>query len=88
MEEPIPRRRGGQPGNRNAVKHGLRTAEMNALRAEVRLAVQKAKALAAAAWSAELSRGLTLAGVGAGLACHAEIAGSPRRVGQSEAFGG
>jgi hypothetical protein len=49
-EAPVRRGRGGQPGNRNAVKLGLRTAEMNALRAEVRIAVQKAKALAAMAW--------------------------------------
>jgi len=52
-----PARRGsGAPlGNRNAVKHGRRTAEMRALRAEVRLAVQKAKALAAVAWSLDPS---------------------------------
>jgi hypothetical protein len=49
-EAPARRHRGGQPRNRNAVKHGQRTAEMNALRSEVRLAVQKAKALAAVAW--------------------------------------
>jgi len=49
------RRRGGQPGNRNAVKHGQHTAEMRALRAEVRFAVQKAKSLAAAAWNLKAS---------------------------------
>jgi hypothetical protein len=48
-----PARRGpGAPfGNRNAVKHGRHTAEMRALRAEVRFAVLKARALAALAWA-------------------------------------
>ena len=54
-EAPI-RRRGGQPGNSNALKHGRRTAQMTALRAEVRFAVGKAKALAAAAWSLDPPR--------------------------------
>jgi hypothetical protein len=46
-----PRRRGGQPGNRNAVKCGQHTAQMRTLRAEVRFAVLKAKTLAKAAWA-------------------------------------
>ena len=49
------RQRGGQPGNQNAVKHGQRTAQMRALRADVRMAVQKAKALAAMAWASAAS---------------------------------
>jgi hypothetical protein len=53
---PAQRGRGGQPGNRNAVKQGRRTAEMDALRVEVRFAVRKAKALAAAAWSLDPPR--------------------------------
>ena len=48
------RKRGGQPGNRNALKHGRRTAQMVQLRAEVRFAVLKTRALAAAAWSLPL----------------------------------
>ena len=58
-DPPIRRRRGGQPGNRNAVKLGLRTAEMNALRADVRIAVHKAKAPAAMAWASPISRSRT-----------------------------
>jgi hypothetical protein len=56
----IRRRRGGQPGNRNAVKNGQHTAEMRSLRADVRIAVQKAKALAAAAWIVDVPSNLTL----------------------------
>jgi hypothetical protein len=48
---PVRRRRGGQRGNHNALKHGQRTAQMRALRADVRLAVQKARTLAAIAWN-------------------------------------
>jgi hypothetical protein len=60
------RRCGGQPGNRNAIKDGQRTAEMNALRSEVRLAVQKAKALAAVAWCLGPSAGAGVTGEGGG----------------------
>lgn len=49
-----PRRRGGQPGNSNATKHGRHTAEMRALRAEVRFLVTKTRALAKIAWCLEL----------------------------------
>ena len=42
---------GAPKGNRNAVKHGQHTAEMRALRADVRFAVQKAKTLTAIAWA-------------------------------------
>ena len=51
--------RGGQPGNRNALKTGLRTAQMRALRAEVRLAVTKARSLAKMAWAKEREDGLS-----------------------------
>ena len=43
------RKRGGQPGNRNAFKTGLHTAEMRALRKQARLRVQKLKAAMEAA---------------------------------------
>lgn len=52
-DQPLRRGPGAPKGNRNAVKHGRRTAEMRALRAEVRFAVQNAKALAAAVWNPE-----------------------------------
>ena len=48
------RKRGGQPGNDNALKHGRRTAQMAALRTEVRFAVLKARALAKIAWNSEV----------------------------------
>lgn len=49
---PEPRRGpGAPPGNHNALKHGRHTAQMRALRAEVRLAVAKARSLAAMAWA-------------------------------------
>jgi hypothetical protein len=88
------RRRGGQPGNDNALKHGCHTAQMRALRAEVRFAVLKAKALSKAAWNSE-----TWPKAGAGksaragapavrLSGDAEIAGPQPRVGQAEALRG
>jgi len=54
-EPPVRRGPGAPLGNRNAVKTGQHTAEMRALRAEVRFAVRKARALAAAAWASPLS---------------------------------
>ncbi|MFL6690566.1 MAG: hypothetical protein ACJ8IR_10345 [Alphaproteobacteria bacterium] len=54
-EPPVRRGPGAPLGNRNAVKTGQHTAEMRALRAEVRFAVLKAKALAAAAWASPLN---------------------------------
>lgn len=50
------RKRGGQPGNDNARKHGQHTAQMRALRADVRLAVQEAKTLTAFAWASPPGR--------------------------------
>jgi hypothetical protein len=43
------RRRGAQPGNRNAFKTGLHTAEMRALRKQARLRVSKLKSAMQAA---------------------------------------
>lgn len=40
----IPKKRGAPKGNRNALKHGRYTKEMEKLRAEARLTVQKIKA--------------------------------------------
>jgi hypothetical protein len=83
------RKRGGQPGNCNALKHGRRTAQMNALRTEVRFAVLKAKALAKAAWCLDLSGRLPGAyPSGAASASDAEVSGLHLRAGQCKAFGG
>jgi hypothetical protein len=43
------RRRGAQPGNRNAFKTGLHTAEMRTLRKQARLRVRKLKSAMEAA---------------------------------------
>ncbi|HVT25425.1 MAG TPA: hypothetical protein VHD95_12425 [Rhizomicrobium sp.] len=43
------KKRGGQPGNRNAFKTGLHTAEMRSLRKQARLRMQKLKAAMEAA---------------------------------------
>ena len=42
-----PRKRGAPFGNRNALKHGKRTQEMRALRAEIRAHIQRGRALLA-----------------------------------------
>src|SRR5690348_13868969 len=54
-EPPIRRGPGAPRGNQNALKHGRHTAKMKALRAEVRFAVLKTRALAAAAWCLPLN---------------------------------
>jgi hypothetical protein len=43
-----PRKRGAPPGNKNALKHGKRTREMRALRADIRAHIQRGRALLAA----------------------------------------
>jgi len=51
-ESPAKRRRGAQPGNRLALKHGARAREINALKARVRAIVREANVALAAyrAW--------------------------------------
>ena len=44
---PIPLKRGGQPGNTNALKHGKCTRERRALFAAVRAHIQRGRALLA-----------------------------------------
>jgi len=45
---PPPRKRGAPFGNKNALKHGKRTREMRALRADIRAHIAKGRALFAA----------------------------------------